>query len=311
MTTIDEALAAGAPLIHPHREEQCAGPAGAWSAAMSKRRSREADVVVEDEYETGFVEHAYIEPEAGFARRVGDRIEIQACTQSPYMDRADIAKILGIAPESVRIIPTAVGGGFGSKLDLSVQPFVALAAWHLSRPVRMVYSRIGIDPLDHQAPSGAACGCAPARLATAKLTGARLLRRLQYRRLFFLGTDRRGARARARLGALSRSALSRADSRRAHTSGARGCLSRFRRAANGDRAGAALRRAGRPPRHGPPGISYPERAGRRDSHRHRPGSGRGSGNSRLLRSAASEDGQPRAPRLQPSTRSRPARFGAE
>ncbi len=101
----------------------------------------EADVVVEGEYETGFVEHAYIEPEAGFARRVGDQIEIQACTQSPYMDRADIAKILGIAPEAVRIIPTAVGGGFGAKLDLSVQPFVALAAWILRQPVRMVYSR--------------------------------------------------------------------------------------------------------------------------------------------------------------------------
>jgi CO/xanthine dehydrogenase Mo-binding subunit len=57
------------------------------------------------------------------------------------MDRDDIAKILGIAQERVRIIPTAVGGGFGSKLDLSIQPFVALAAWKLGRPVRMVYSR--------------------------------------------------------------------------------------------------------------------------------------------------------------------------
>src|SRR5437588_5454187 len=57
------------------------------------------------------------------------------------MDRADIAKILGIAPEKVRIIPTAVGGGFGSKLEFSVQPFVALAAWKLNKPVRMVYSR--------------------------------------------------------------------------------------------------------------------------------------------------------------------------
>jgi CO/xanthine dehydrogenase Mo-binding subunit len=57
------------------------------------------------------------------------------------MDRDDIAKILGIAPSQVRIIPTAVGGGFGSKLDLSLQPFIALAAWHLRRPVRMTYSR--------------------------------------------------------------------------------------------------------------------------------------------------------------------------
>ena len=98
-------------------------------------------VAVEGAFDTGFVEHAYIEPEAGFARRVGDRIEVQACTQSPYMDRDDVAKVLGIAPEAVRIIPTAVGGGFGAKLDLSVQPFVAVAAWHLDRPVRMVYSR--------------------------------------------------------------------------------------------------------------------------------------------------------------------------
>jgi len=102
----------------------------------------EADAVVEGEFETGFVEHACIEPEAGFARRVGDQIEIQACTQSPYMDRADIAKLLGIPAEAVRIIPTAVGGGFGTKLDLSVQPFLAIAAWCLRRPVRMVYSRI-------------------------------------------------------------------------------------------------------------------------------------------------------------------------
>jgi aldehyde oxidoreductase len=101
----------------------------------------EAAVVVEAEYETGFIEHAYIEPEAGFARRVGDRVEVQSCTQSPYMTRKDIAAILGIPEGCVRIIPTAVGGGFGSKLDLSTQPFLAIAAWHLHKPVRMVYSR--------------------------------------------------------------------------------------------------------------------------------------------------------------------------
>jgi CO/xanthine dehydrogenase Mo-binding subunit/aerobic-type carbon monoxide dehydrogenase small subunit (CoxS/CutS family) len=102
---------------------------------------RDSAVVVEAEFETGFIEHAYIEPEGGFARRVYDRIEIQSCTQSPYMSRRDIASILGIPEQSVRIIPTAVGGGFGSKLDLSTQPFLAVAAWHLRKPVRLVYSR--------------------------------------------------------------------------------------------------------------------------------------------------------------------------
>ncbi len=90
---------------------------------------------------TSFVEHAYIEPEAGYARRIGDRIEVVACTQTPYMDRDELALILGIAKDRVRVLPTAVGGGFGGKLDLSVQPLTAVAAWLLDRPVRMVYSR--------------------------------------------------------------------------------------------------------------------------------------------------------------------------
>lgn len=143
LTTIDAALSSEATQLHPdlHRPNNVL-TGGRVVRGDVDRALAEADVVVEDEYETGFVEHAYIEPEAGFARRVGNCIEVQACTQSPYMDRADIAKILGLAPEAVRIIPTAVGGGFGSKLDLSVQPFIALAAWHLKRPVRMVYSRI-------------------------------------------------------------------------------------------------------------------------------------------------------------------------
>jgi aldehyde oxidoreductase len=140
LMTIEDATAPGAALVHQKRPGNILtrgrvlrGDVVAGLAA--------ADVVVEAEFETGFVEHAYIEPEAGFARRVGDRVEIQACTQAPYMDRDDVAKILGLAPEQVRIIPTAVGGGFGSKLDLSIQPFIALAAWRLNRPVRMTYSR--------------------------------------------------------------------------------------------------------------------------------------------------------------------------
>ena len=139
-TTIEAALAADAPLLHADRAGNVLTRGrvvrGDVDAALAS-----ADVVAEGAVETGFVEHASIEPEAGCAVRVGDRIEITACTQAPYMDRDDVAAILGIAPEAVRIVPTAVGGGFGSKLDLSIQPFIAVAAWHLPRPVRMVYSR--------------------------------------------------------------------------------------------------------------------------------------------------------------------------
>ena len=141
LTNLATAVASDAPLVHANRAGNVLVRGRVVKGDVDKALA-DADVMVESEYETGFVEHAYIEPEAGFARRIGDTIEIQACTQSPYMDRADIAAILGIPAESVRIIPTAVGGGFGAKLDLSVQPFIALAAWHLKRPVRMVYSRV-------------------------------------------------------------------------------------------------------------------------------------------------------------------------
>ena len=140
LVDIDTALSPEATRVHANRPGNVLVRGRVVRGDVEKALA-EADVTVEGEYETGFVEHAYIEPEAGFARRVGEQIEIQACTQSPYMDRSDIAAILGIAPERVRIIPTAVGGGFGAKLDLSVQPFLALAAWHLGKPVRMVYSR--------------------------------------------------------------------------------------------------------------------------------------------------------------------------
>jgi CO/xanthine dehydrogenase Mo-binding subunit len=46
-----------------------------------------------------------------------------------------------LPPEAVRIVPTACGGGFGGKLDLSVQPLIAVAAWKLGRPVALVYTR--------------------------------------------------------------------------------------------------------------------------------------------------------------------------
>ncbi len=98
-------------------------------------------VVATGTFETSHVEHAYIEPEAGYARREGDRIAVFATTQTPYMDRDELALILGLAPERVQVISSACGGGFGGKLDLSLQPLVAVAAWLLDRPVRCVFTR--------------------------------------------------------------------------------------------------------------------------------------------------------------------------
>jgi aldehyde oxidoreductase len=149
---IDAALAEGAILIHKNRAQNILTRGRVMRGDVDQALAT-SDIVVEADYETGFVEHAYIEPEAGFARRVGDTVEVQACTQSPYMDRNDIAAILGILQEQVRIIPTAVGGGFGSKLDLSVQPFLAVAAWHLRQARAHGVFAQRIDCVDHQTPS--------------------------------------------------------------------------------------------------------------------------------------------------------------
>jgi aldehyde oxidoreductase len=163
LTEPSQALQSDAVKLHANRPDNVL-VRGRVLHGDPEQGMRDADIIVEGEYETGFIEHAYIEPEAGFARRVGDRIEMQACTQAPYTDRKDIAAILGIPESSVRVIPTAVGGGFGSKLDLSLQPFLIVAAWHLRRPVKMVYSRSeSIQSTTKRHPSRIFCRAGAAR----------------------------------------------------------------------------------------------------------------------------------------------------
>lgn len=135
-----EAMADGADLLHQGRRQNVLIRGLVQQGDLEAAFAR-ADIVVEGEFSTGFIEHAYIEPEAGFARRVGDRVEVHVTTQTPHMDRIEVAEILNLDHSQVRIVPTSVGGGFGGKLDLSIQPFLALAAWRLDRPVRMTYTR--------------------------------------------------------------------------------------------------------------------------------------------------------------------------
>ena len=138
--SMDQALAEDAVQLHGHRHRNILIQ-GRVAKGDPEMALQQCDMIVSGSFETGFVEHAYIEPEAGWARRIGNRVEITASTQALYLDRDDISAILGILPEDVRIIPSACGGGFGSKLDLSVQPYVALAAWLTGRPAALVYTR--------------------------------------------------------------------------------------------------------------------------------------------------------------------------
>ncbi|HTR83289.1 MAG TPA: molybdopterin cofactor-binding domain-containing protein [Reyranella sp.] len=137
---VDAATASDAPLVQADKPRNLLLDGGVKHRWIDDPFASCA-AVAEGTFETAFVEHAYIEPEAGWARRVGDRLEIHASTQTPYMDRDEIANLMRLPPEAVRIVPTACGGGFGGKLDLSVQPLIAVAAWTLGRPVALVYTR--------------------------------------------------------------------------------------------------------------------------------------------------------------------------
>ncbi|MER9472994.1 molybdopterin-dependent oxidoreductase [Mesorhizobium sp. M0520] len=135
-----EAQAGGAQLVHENR------PSNLLTSGFVERGDPEAALAgaafaVSGAIHTSYVEHAYIEPEAGYAFMDGDTLVVVACTQAPYMDRDDTAKVLGLAPEQVRIVPTATGGGFGSKLDVSLQPLIGLVAMKTGRPAALAYSR--------------------------------------------------------------------------------------------------------------------------------------------------------------------------
>lgn len=138
--SMSEARGAHADALHGHANDNvmCRGRVakGDTDAALAR-----ADVVKSGVFETGFVEHAYIEPEAGYAVSEGDRVAVFGCTQAPVMDQEALARILDLDKTQVRVVPTSTGGGFGSKLDLSFQPYVALAAVRLKRAVRVCYTR--------------------------------------------------------------------------------------------------------------------------------------------------------------------------
>lgn len=103
---------------------------------------KQADVVVEEAYTTTWIDHAYLEPDAGVAYVEEEgRITVICPTQNVHYDQKEVASVLGLPLERVRIIQSETGGAFGGRLDVTIQCLLALAAFHLKRPVRMVYSR--------------------------------------------------------------------------------------------------------------------------------------------------------------------------
>lgn len=133
----EDALADGAPLVHDegnvlvnwHLER------GDLDAAFAQ-----ADVVVDHTYRSQHVEHAYLETEAGVGWLENDVVTLRISTQ--VIEHAvEIATILGLPQSQVRVMASYMGGGFGGKEDMTVEPYIALLVWRTRRPVRMVWSR--------------------------------------------------------------------------------------------------------------------------------------------------------------------------
>ena len=121
-----------------------------------ERAFKEADLVLEDTYTSHMVQHAHLEPHAAIAQiDPSGRVMIWTNTQTPYFNRKAIAKALNLSLNKVRIMGTAVGGGFGGKSYLKAEPVcVALALKSRGRPVKLVYTRdeeFTIAPVRHPA----------------------------------------------------------------------------------------------------------------------------------------------------------------
>jgi CO/xanthine dehydrogenase Mo-binding subunit/aerobic-type carbon monoxide dehydrogenase small subunit (CoxS/CutS family) len=153
----EEALAPGAALVHETAGERVGSEGGGAVAEglqgnllARKRAGRgelergfaEAEEVLEEEYRTPFVEHAYLEPESAVAVPEPDgRITVYVGSQGPWEDRRQVAAALGWPEERVRIAHLPLGGGFGGKEDITVQIIAALGALKTGRPVKLTFGR--------------------------------------------------------------------------------------------------------------------------------------------------------------------------
>jgi CO/xanthine dehydrogenase Mo-binding subunit len=102
-----------------------------------------ADVVIEGEYETGYQEHAYIEPQGAVAVPQDGGMTVYGSMQCPFYVQGAVARVLSLPLAKVRIVQTTTGGAFGGKEDVPSQiaSLAALMAWRCRKPVKLVLDR--------------------------------------------------------------------------------------------------------------------------------------------------------------------------
>lgn len=144
------ATAEGAPLLHPNRTDKHAAhtphpnivhrqPVIRGDADAAAER---ADVVVTGEYEFGMQDQAFLGPESGLAVPAEDGgVDLYVATQWLHKDLEQMAPVLGLPPEKVRMTLSGVGGAFGGREDISMQIHACLLALRTNKPVKIVYNR--------------------------------------------------------------------------------------------------------------------------------------------------------------------------
>jgi CO/xanthine dehydrogenase Mo-binding subunit len=148
----DAAQAPDAPILHedmftkgvepkPDKPSNVAGHVevghGDPEAGLAK-----ADIVVEREFTTAAVHQGYIEPHAVVATcGVDGKVNVWASSQGHFMIRAYCAKLLGMELSQIRVTPAEIGGGFGGKTTVYLEPLAIVLSRKAGRPVKMVMSR--------------------------------------------------------------------------------------------------------------------------------------------------------------------------
>ena len=139
--TPDEAMADGAPRLHPAAERNVVAELHA-SLGDVEAGFTAADETYEATFHTPRVQHASLETHGALGQLDDDgRLVIRSSTQTPFLTRRALAALFDLSPDRVRVVAGRVGGGFGGKQEMLVEDLVALAVLRLGRPVKHEYTR--------------------------------------------------------------------------------------------------------------------------------------------------------------------------
>jgi CO/xanthine dehydrogenase Mo-binding subunit len=108
----------------------------------AKRGAEDAHVIIERTYSTQMADHVFLECEAGIGYPdPSGRIVVVSSTQNIHYKMKEVAQLLALPEERIRVIQAPTGGGFGGKLDVTVEGYAALGAFHTKKPVMVRYNR--------------------------------------------------------------------------------------------------------------------------------------------------------------------------